>query len=280
MKKFALAAWKSDPEMHIVASLNFGRDKNSYTRGTVDYALASEMFGWFIQQGKADKMVWDPHYWSNVSEDIHFEHALGIQMQSELAKDYPGYKLTLCPMEENGTRCDWHRGLQHAHNWNTIQRHGNSFTMVGTANTFQPHGQHYMWDQGRIHYTSNEIWFQPSAHVDQKMADNWLPVVVEATSSNDPVLDITAKTNIKRDSLSLYVANLSDSPQKAVINVAGFKFSGKAQTWVIGDCDLTELNTVDNKNNVAPITGSASFSKKNAEFTFPRYSYTVITLRR
>ena len=282
MKKFALAAWESDPEMHIVASLNIGTNSTSYARGSAQYDLASEIFGWFIKQGKANCMVWDPHYSGAVgfSDNPGFSHEMGIDIQAELAKDYPGYKLTLCPMEENGSRCDWDRGLAHAHNWNTLQRNGNSFTWLGTANTFQPHGQHYMWDQGRVHFTSSEIWFQPSAYIDEKMSKDWLPIVVEAISSNDAVLDVTAKTNSKKDSLSIYVVNLNDSAQTAVINVEGFRFSGKAQTWVIGDCELITLNTVRNKEAVAPKTGIAAFSKKNAAYTFPKYSYTVLTLKR
>jgi len=282
MKKFAISAWEADPEMHIVASLNIGTSQQSYVRGSAEYNLSSEVFGWFIKQGKADRMVWDPHYSGaiNFADNMGFPHEMGMDMQAELAKDYPGYKLTLCPMEENGSRCDWDRGLAHAHNWNTLQRNGNCFTWLGTANTFQPHGQQYMWDQGRVHFTSNEIWFQPSAFIDEKMSKDWLPVVVEATSSKDAVLDITAKTNAKRDSLSIYVVNLNDSAQVAAINVAGFKFSGKASTWVIGDCELTTYNTVINKESVAPKTGSVSFSKKDAVYTFPKYSYTVITLKK
>ena len=282
MKKFALAAWEVDPEMHIVASLNIFSNLKDYARGTNEYKLASEIFGWFIAQGKVDKMVWDPHYTGDVpfADSEGFFHEMGIDMQTELEKDYPGYKLNLCPMEENSFRCDWYRGLAHAHNWNTLQRYGNHFSMLATANTFQPHGQDYMWNQGRIHYTSNEMWFQPSAYIDEKMSADWLPKVVEATSSNEAVLDITAKTNEKKDSLSIYVVNLSDAPQKAVINVADFQFGGKAQTWVIGDCGLTEFNTVDNKNNVTPKTGSLFFGKKNATYTFPKYSYTVITLKK
>ena len=282
MKKFALASWEVDPEVHIMASLNIGTNLSSYARGSEQYNLASELFGWFITQGKADRLVWDPHYSGaiNFSDNPGFSHEMGMDIQAELAKDYPGFKLTLCPMEENGSRCDWNRGLAHAHNWNTLQRNGNAFTMLGTANTFQPHGQHYMWDQGRVHYTSNEIWFQPSAFIDEKMSADWLPNVVEATSSNNAVLDVTAKMNDRKDSLSIYVVNLSDSSRQAVINVADFKFSGKAQTWLIGDCDLTEFNTVDKKENVAPKTGTVSFSKKDAAYTFPKYSYTIITLKK
>ena len=94
------------------------------------------------------------------------------------------------------------------------------------------------------------------------MSEEWLPIVVEATSGNDAVLDITAKTNTIKDSLSIYVVNLNDSAQTAVINVEGFRFSGKAQTWVIGDCELTTLNTVNNKEAVAPKSGISAFSRK------------------
>ena len=111
---------------------------------------------------EAHNMLWPPKYsggslnrgrqiiWYRIlhysgaigfSDNPGFSHEMGMDIQAELAKDYPEYKLTLCPMEENGSRCDWDRGLAHAHNWNTLQRNGNCFTWLGTANTFQPHGQ-------------------------------------------------------------------------------------------------------------------------------------------
>lgn len=68
--------------------------------------------------------------------------------------------------------------------------------------------------------------------------------------------------------------------QTAVINIAGFKFSGKAHTWTTGDCDLTTLNTVNTKKAVVPKTATIAFSKKNAVCTFPGYSCTVITLKK
>jgi len=282
MKKFALAAWESDPEMHIVASLNIGTNLQSYARGTLEYELSSELFGWFIKQGKADRMVWDPHYSGaiNFADNPGFTHEMGIDLQAELLKDHPEYKLTLCPMEENGSRCDWDRGLAHAHNWNTNQRYGDHFTWLGTANTLQPHGQHYMWDQGRVHYTSDEIWSQPSAYIDEKMSKDFLPVVVEASSSKESILDITAKVSADRDSLSIYVVNLNDSAQTAILNIADFRFRGKASTWMIGDCELNTLNTLSNKEAVAPKTGTMTFSRKDTKYTFPKYSYTIITLKK
>ena len=282
VKKFARAAWESDPEMRIVLSLNIGNNLESYARGTPEYDFASELFGWFVEQNKSELLVWDPHYSGqrNAADNPGYYNIMGITMQQELEKDYPGHKLTLCPMEENGSRCDWDRGLAHAHNWNTNLRNGDHFEWLGTANTIQPHGQDYIWNQGRVHYTSDEVWFQPSAYIDEKISKEWQPVIVETSSSDESILDITAKMNTRGDSLSICVVNLNDSAQVAVIDVNEFAFTGKAGTWTIGDCELTAFNTKDNKEAVAPRTGMVNFRKKNAEYTFPKYSYTIITLRK
>ena len=282
VKKFALAAWQSDPEMTIMTSLNIGTNLKNYARGTKEYDLTCEMIKWFIDQGKADKIAWDPHYggWLGFANDPGFTHEMGIDLQTELSKDFPGFKLNLHPMEENGSRCDWDRGLAHAHNWNKLQRYGDHFKMMGTANTFQPHGLHYMWDQGRIHYNAHAIWFQPSAYIDEAMITNWLPNVVKTVSSNEPVVDITAKMNDSADTLSLYIVNLSDQPQQTMINIKNFRYKSKAKVWTIGDCALTEANTDKNMYNVVPKITSINLARKDAQYTLPKHSYTIITLTR
>lgn len=282
MKKFAEAAWEVDPEMNIITSLNIGSRLESYVRGGSQYELAKEMFAWFISKGKANNLGWDPHYSGAVNfadNTKGFENEMGITLQRALLEDL-GHKLTLYPMEENGSRCDWDRGLAHAHNWNTLQRYADCFTWLGTANTLQPHRQHYMWDQGRVHYTCNEIWFQPSAYEDEMMSNNWLFNVLDATSSQDKKLDITAKTNDDKSELSIYVVNITDQPQKATINIDGYKFQSRAKIWTIGGCELTDYNTVEAKETVAPKIETVRIKSKNTQYTFPKYSYTVITLKK
>lgn len=246
------------------------------------YELSSELAGWFVAQGKGDKLAWDPHY-SGACEFADrgdaFLNEMGINLQRELAKDYPGFKLNLHPMEENGSRCDWDRGLAHAHNWNTLQRYGDCFQMLGTANTFQPHGLQYMWDQGRIHYTPDAIWFQPSAHIDEMMMKTWKPNVVQSSSS-DQSLDVTAKINDAKTEMTIYVANMSDQPQAAILNIENFRFGSRAEVQTIGNCELTEYNTYENKDNVVFKSSKASIARKNAKYVFPKYSYTVITLEK
>ncbi len=281
MKKFALAAWKVDPEMNIMTSLNLHSKR--YDKGNHEYDLALQLVKWFVAQGKGDKLAWDPHFdggdlgWAATDK---FQRQLGLNLKRDLEADVPGFTLKLHPMEENGWRCDWYRGLAHAHNYNKIQRYGDSFKMVGTANTFQPHGLHYMWDQGRIHFNSHEIWFMPSAYIDEELAKHWFTNVVETSSSDEKTLDVTAKMNDAGDSLFVYVANISEHDQTAEIDIENFKYKSRTEVWSIGGCDLTETNTVDNKMNVSPKVKKVSLSGKKAKYTFPRYSYTIIKLRR
>lgn len=278
MKKFAEAAWEVDPEMNIITSLNIGSRLESYVRGGSQYELAKEMFAWFISKGKANNLGWDPHYSGAVNfadNTKGFENEMGITLQHALLEDL-GHKLTLYPMEENGSRCDWDRGLAHAHNWNTLQRYADCFTWLGTANTLQPHRQHYMWDQGRVHYTSNEIWFQPSAYEDEMMSNNWLFNVLDATSSQDKKLDVTAKTNDDKSELSIYVVNITNQPQKATINIDGYKFQSRAKIWTIGGCELTDYNTVEAKETVAPKIETVRIKSKNTQYTFPGTLHNIV----
>jgi alpha-L-arabinofuranosidase len=108
----------------------------------------------------------------------------------------------------------------------------------------------------------------------------WKPNVVNATSSADNVLDVTAKINDAKNEITIYVANLTDKPQDAVININNFKFNTKAEIITIGDCDLNQYNTYDNMNNVAPKRKQTTLNSKDATYIFPKYSYTVITLKK
>ncbi len=281
MKKFALAAWKVDPEMSIMTSLNLHSRK--YEKGNYEYELVLQLVRWFVAQGKGDKLAWDPHFNGGdlgFATTDNFYRELGLNLKRDVEADVPGFTLNLHPMEENGWRCDWYRGLAHAHNYNKIQRYGDNFKMVGTANTFQPHGLHYMWDQGRIHYNSHEIWFMPSAYIDEELSKHWFTNVVETSSSDEKCLDVTAKINDSGDSLFVYVANISEYDQTAEIDIDNFKYKSKVDVWTIGGCDLDETNTVDNKMNVSPKEKRVTLSRTGAKYTFPRYSYTILKMKR
>jgi alpha-L-arabinofuranosidase len=281
IKKFARAAWEADPAMHIAVSVNIGSNMNSFKYNGEQYLLAKELFRWFIEQGKPDNLVWDAHYSGsrNFADSEGFRHEMAIDLQEDLFKDL-GVKLTLSNMEENGSRCDWDRGLAHAHNWNSLQRLGAHFKMLATANTFQPYNQYTALDQGRVQYTSDAMWFMPSAYIDEKISHNWLFNVVEATSSEPDTLDVTAKLSDDGKTMELCVVNLAGTAKNALINLNKFVCKPTAESWMIGDCALKETNTYENQTKVVPVIRQIKTVRTNWKYTFPKYSYTIITLKQ
>jgi alpha-L-arabinofuranosidase len=107
----------------------------------------------------------------------------------------------------------------------------------------------------------------------------WKNTVIQATSSDEKTLDITAKLSDDRREMTIYVANMTDKPRQALINIEGFNFKSRSEVQTIGDCDLNESNTYNNKENVVFKRSEAVIAKKNSRYTFPRYSFTVITLK-
>ena len=111
------------------------------------------------------------------------------------------------------------------------------------------------------------------------MMESWKPYVVETTSSEPQKIDLTAKINEKGDELTLYVVNLTDQPQEAIIGINNFVSKGKAEIVTLGDCALTEYNTADKQDNVVPRYSRQNIKGETA-YTFPKYSYTMITLHK
>lgn len=79
--------------------------------------------------------------------------------------------------------------------------------------------------------------------------------------------------------MTVYVANMSDRPQQAVISVDNFHMKSKTDAYIIGDCELTEYNTYHNQDNVVFKKVQVRISGKNIKHVFPKYSYTVITIK-
>lgn len=86
--------------------------------------------------------------------------------------------------------------------------------------------------------------------------------MLSATSTSDEALDITAKINDSKTEMTLYVVNLSDQPREAILNIDNFRYKSKVEVQTIGDCELTEFNTYENKDNVVFSLLKRSFPKR------------------
>jgi len=260
-KTLAAAIWAKNPDTLALASVNV----RAGTKGLVDLAA------WVRSQRREKQFVLDSHY---RADQPGVESAVGAAVHDAVERDLPGFDLKLWPLEENGDECNWRRGLAHARALIALNRMPAYLERAGTANTFQAWGLALMWDQGRIHFTPDQIFFQPSYYVDRMFADEWLPVVVESRSERKGI-DAVAKKNADGSVLAVYLANADTEPVKARLEVKGFEFNAAAARQ-IASSDPEALNTPQNPQTIA--ARNVPCDMNGVEL--PARSFTVVRLSK
>lgn len=284
-KALAAALWSRDPQLLVAASVN----ARNLTAGNLPplkakrqqggIAIMTELARWVRAQGRERQFILDSHYQSSLDHaDTVIRDAIGLVLAERLARAVPGFALRLWPMEENGDRCTWERGLAHAHNLNTLHRLPLQVERAGTANTFQAWDLAQIWDQGRIHFLPGQFVFQPSYHVDRLFADEWLPLVVEA-ACGDPRLDVLAKRSRDGAVVALYLANLGEAAVRPVLRLEGFA-PRTAQLTRIGSAQLDARNSPDAPRRVAPELVPFSWNPASPQIELPGRSFSVLRLER
>jgi alpha-L-arabinofuranosidase len=275
VKKLASAIWQKNPDIEIALSINVERNRNWDQQNRT---AMLEIVRFVHEQGKSDKLILDSHYQSDIQyADTNLHRYIGLDIHDTIAKHIPGFKLRLWPMEENGSRCDWNRGLAHAHNLNTMNRFPLCVERSGTANTFQAWQQNLVWDQGRIHYTPEKIFYQPSYYIDRMFGVEWLPIVVNAESS-EPTLDVTAKMNEKGDVLTLYILNIDKNALETEFEITGFQ-AKTAYVRRIASNDMKAHNTPEKPESIVPVDVKWKFMD-DMKMTVPGYSFTTVRLSK
>ncbi len=256
-KALASALWSKDPNLIVLASVNVRAVTGAGPVGPKarqqkdGLATMVALATWVREQRRENQFVLDSHYQSALDHaDTVIADAVGLKLHERLARSVPGFALRLWPMEENGDRCTWERGLAHAHNLNTLNRMPAGVERAGTANTFQAWNLALIWDQGRIHYTPSQIFFQPSYYVDRMLGDEWLPLVVQADCA-DPRLDVLARKSRNGNVVTLHVVNLAAGPVQTTLRLAGFR-PRESDVTCLASGSLDARNTPDAPTHVAP----------------------------
>jgi alpha-L-arabinofuranosidase len=282
VKALAAAIWSKNRQLDVVVSVNvraIGEGKARGKVGQADEALETfrELARWVRSQGQETRLVLDSHYQSTLDHaDTLLKSAVGLTVHDAISRELPGFSLRLWPMEENGSKCNWERGLAHAHNLNTMNRMPACLERAGTANTFQAWNLNVVWDQGRIHFTPAQVFFQPSYYVDRMFADEWLPLVLGAECESTTV-DVLAKKSRDGKVLTLYLANLAPLPQTTTIQLDGF-LPARAEVVRIHSSELSERNAPEEPKRIAPTRVDWTFDPVNPRIDLPAYSFSMIRL--
>lgn len=146
------------------------------------------------------------------------------------------------------------------------------------ANAFQADYPVLHWDQGRVHFNSSQVWFQPPYCVDQMMYTTWTPKLVETDcSSPGNAIDAIARISEDGKTLVLQVVNSEPAPVQTSLTMAGFETVKLAQVIEL-QAALEAKNIAQNQTQVIPEQDKWQHGlQKGADrYTFPPYSFTII----
>lgn len=282
----AQAIWAKAPGMVLVVSHNLGQDPKVFEIGpggeVSDRLKNAARLVRFAQDHKGT-IWWDHHYGAQPRDYEQPGPAASLTImrtfKQSIDKLVPGSDLQMSPLEENGPIHNMRRALVHARNLNAFFGMGDWVKAVAVANTLEAWDQPLVWDQGRTVFTSSKTIPQPPYFVDQAIARNWAPNVVQTTV--DGVLDAQARTTEDGNALVLNVVNDKNDPIEASLNIAGFAL-GSAAIVVELTGSEDAVNTPSEPEKVRPKTRNWNpvFQSGVTRYTFPARSVTLIRFER
>ena len=283
----AKAIWAKDPAMILLVSHNLGQDSKVWETGAggelSDRLKNAARLVRFAQERKG-VIWWDHHYGAQPKDYEQPGPAPSVAIIATFKRSIdrlvPGANLQIAPLEENGLIHNMRRALSHARNLNAFFGMGEYLPAVAVANALEAWQQDLVWDQGRTVFTPSKTIPQPPYYVDQVIARNWAPNVVQ--TAVDGMLDAQARTTEDGRALVLHVVNDKSEPVEASLTIVGFELSPKAAvvTELTGNDDA--INTPEDPGRVRPQTRNWNHGARNgvARYTFPPRSVTLLRFER
>ncbi|MGA2500699.1 MAG: alpha-L-arabinofuranosidase C-terminal domain-containing protein, partial [Tepidisphaeraceae bacterium] len=199
--------------------------------------------------------------------------------------------------EINGGEYNWRRGLCDALAAIASENHGNLVWGMAYCNALQANGHLYEWNQGHIHFTPAESWYQPSGHVVKMLGEHFQPVVVK-TEVTGPRLTVSlagerGEENVESSALVACAAQSRDGKRLAVkvvslwggevstsLTLAGTTPPAKIAVRAIGSMHLAGRNTVDKQDYIAPHGLAVPAPSGNSILVkLPPMSFTIIEVQ-
>lgn len=197
-------------------------------------------------------------------------HVLWEKTMNEAQRGFPGLGQgpRIYAEEINGSGSNWQRGLGDALQTITAEKRGNLVWGMAFCNALQASGHLYEWNQGHIHFTAAQSWYQPSGHVVRMIGESFQPIVVPCNvtapqvtvahhgEKADEVVEtpaIAASATRSRDGkkLVLKIVNLWGGPVATKINLPGLP-PQTVRGQAIASLHLAGRNTAEQPNYIAP----------------------------
>ena len=225
-------------------------------------------------------------------EDIH--HYFSFKQAFKLAHKYDNYNRSDAKVFEGEWACregapttNFLGALGDAMLLTGLERNADIVKMSCFAPLFvnvNPGGM--QWKGDLIGYNSFSCYGSPSYYMQKMFATNLGDQTVKSSIANVPMgadtteqLFYSVTKDSKTGTLFLKVVNVSDSIQSPVIDINSAKeIVANGQETVLTSTKVTDTNSIDNPENVIPVTSVAKGLSNHFTYTFKPHSVTVLKI--
>ncbi len=180
--------------------------------------------------------------------------------------------------EWNAQSTDWRTGLYCGSILNVYERCGDFIGMAGPA-LFLRHVSARSWDNAFINF-DHRAWFSAPNYVVMKLwREHYAPRRVQLAGDAAP-LNAVATISADGNTLCCKLVNPTRDPVPVKLTVAGTFPVGKATMQIVAPDSLEARNTLDDPNRVRPVPHEVRTERQTIEFTMPRWSAGVLTVRK
>jgi alpha-N-arabinofuranosidase len=142
------------------------------------------------------------------------------------------------------------------------------------------------WKGDLIGYNSLSSYGSPSYYMQKMFATNLGDQTVKSSIANVPLgsdtteqLFYSVTKDSKKGTLFLKVVNVSDSIQSPVIDINSAKeIVANGQEIVLTSAKVTDTNSIDNPENIIPVSSVAKGLSNNFTYHFKPHSITVLKI--
>ena len=262
LKKFVPALKEIDPTIKIIACGSWRGNRMQWDSRLINEV--GELFD-YLSFHQYD----DPNTYANGPGRIgqYFQSLKPVIANSK----NPNIKIY--DSEWNAQSTDWRTGLYAGGLLNVFERCGDVVEMAGPA-LFLRHNVATAWDNAFVNF-DNKSWYPAPNYVVMKLWwDNYAPNFLELTGEADGINAVATKSDDGKR-LTLKAVNPTGEKKEVVLTIAGFEPQNASLEIV--EAALSDRNTLEEPNKIAPKKGEVRLEGGTVRFELPALSAGVVS---
>ncbi len=251
------------PEMEIISSVG----------PVAEGALPAN--AWRTVRAKYPDTIVDEHYYMDAKWFL--ENGDRYDNYPRTTRVFLGEYAAHEPAQGNGRRPNnLYSAVCEAAYMTSLERNSDVVVMASYAPLMAREGMQ-QWTPDMIWFNAREVLLTPNYHVQAMFAATVGDQVVQSSVETDNKLLYHVVTRTE-DKLYVKIVNASENADEITLNLANIPDGEAAYTRLTGEKQA--VNTFQNKDRVAPVSGAAALEGGTMTLELPAYSVTILTFAR